>query len=102
MVLIAERAIIDIICVMIVFNKVKYHICDNNEFASYLLRRTINAYARAYCSVNFLIFFCFLLIFQCILLDILQLLGQIYHRIYTLTNTLIPKIPHMCIVVWLP
>ena len=52
MVLIAERAIIDIICVMIVYNKAKYHICDNNEFVSYLLRRTVNAYARAYCSVN--------------------------------------------------
>ena len=57
MVLIAERAIIDKICVMIVFNKAKYHICDNNEFASYLLRRTANAYARAYCSVNLFLFF---------------------------------------------
>ena len=43
MVLIVERAIINIICVTIVFNKAKYHICDNNEFASYLLRRPVNA-----------------------------------------------------------
>ena len=57
MVLIAERAIICIICVMIVFNKAKYHICDNNEFASYLLRLTTNAYARAYCFVNLFNFF---------------------------------------------
>ena len=57
MVLIAERAIIGMICLMIVFNKAKYHICDNNEFTSYLLRCTVNAYARAYCFVNFFLFF---------------------------------------------
>ena len=64
MVLIAERAIIDIICVMIIFNNAKYHICDNNEFTSYLLRRTVNAYARAYCFINLYIFFSFFIYFS--------------------------------------
>ena len=70
MALIGERAIIGIICVMIV---AEYHICDNNKFAYYLLRRAVNAYylhrravnayylfrpavnayGRAYCFVNF-------------------------------------------------
>ena len=78
MVLIAERAIIDIICVMIVFNKAKYHIYDNNEFASYLLRHTVKPMqeriALLICSSFFLFF---LLIFQCILSDLLQLLGKL-------------------------
>ena len=74
MVLTAERATIGIICVMIIFTKAKWHICYNNEFASYLLRRTVNAYVRAYYFVNFFIlFYCF----QCILSDLLQLLGQL-------------------------
>ena len=64
MVLIAERVIIGIICVKIVFNKAMYHICDNNEFASYLLRRTVNTYARAYCFVNFFYYFLFYLFFN--------------------------------------
>ena len=38
MVLIAEREIIGMICAMLVFNKAKYHICDNNEFASYIIQ----------------------------------------------------------------
>ena len=61
MVLIAEREIISIICVINVFNRAKYYICDNIELASYIFRRTTNAYARAYCLA---IFFSYLSIYS--------------------------------------
>ena len=76
MVSIAERAIIGIICVMIVFNKAKYHIYDNNEFASYLLI-FLGVQLTPMQERVALLIFSYLIFFQCILSDLLHLLGQL-------------------------